>query len=211
MTSMGRKISHRDRIMLNVDDLRVRRDRLIDQIHTVFKDVKLGDGITLCEAGAIDSYGTDKELALAREMDQDIHWTQVDIEYADPGSSAMFFVDAAGFRFYLPAYLVYTLKHDFTQFFGGAPSELRSSNCIPSILNRSSTESSAISDGDGSPFGNFTRRECMCIARFLAFYAELQTNEYFDGAIEALKNHWGQYLSIQEMRNLQKIWPNRPS
>lgn len=204
---MGRKISHRDRIMLNVDDLRVRRDRLIDQIHTVFKDVKLGDGITLCEAGAIDGYGTDKECALAREMDQDIHWTQVDIEYADPGSSALSFVDASGFRFYLPAYLVYTLKHDFTEFFGGAPSELRSTNSVLYKLKKSSTESAARTDGDKNPFANFTRRECVCTARFLAFCAEL----LLDDAVEAIKNHWGQYLSIQELRNLQKIWPNRLS
>ena len=208
---MGRKISHRDRIMLNVDDLRVRRDRLIDQIHTVFKDVKLGDGITLCEAGAIDDYGTDKERALAREMDQDIHWTQVDLEEADPGCSARYFVDAAGFRFYLPAYLVYTLKHGFADVFGGGSSDSLNHEFTIYHLNASMYKSSEEYEDVKANYANFSRCERVCIARFLALYAELETNEIFDEAFEALRNHWGQYLSIQEMRNLQKIWPNRLS
>ncbi len=202
---------HQARIKRSIDDLRTRRDQLIAEIQNVFKDVELGDGITLCEAEVVDNYGTQEERARAREIDQDIHWSQVDLEEIDPGCTALHFVDPAGFRFYLPAYMEYTLKHGFSDIFGGVSTDSLNHEFAIYQLNASMYKSSEECEAVKANYANFSRCERVCIARFLALYAELETSEIFDEAFEALRNHWGQYLSIQEMRNLQKIWPNRLS
>lgn len=87
-----------------------RPQRLLDQIASAFAGVELGDGVSLHESAVIDNYGTDEERLAARTLDEKHDWHKV---IDDPELTLLFslgygglcFLDAEGFRFYLPACL----------------------------------------------------------------------------------------------------------
>lgn len=86
-------------------------ERLDGEIRAAFADVTRGEGITLHEADVIDDYGSDEERLAARQLDTDQHWSEVADELIERMSSALSFLDASGFHYYLPAYLSWTLRN----------------------------------------------------------------------------------------------------
>ena len=60
----------------------------------------------------IDDYGTPEEQRAARESDADTSWTDlIDNPAWEPdGSAALSFLDAIGFRYYLPAVMILSLR-----------------------------------------------------------------------------------------------------
>jgi hypothetical protein len=79
---------------------------VLDEIKRVFSEVRRGSGITLHETTVIDDHGSVEEREQARLKDTDHHWWDVPDEWIEknPGLS---FLDEAGFRYYLPAYMSY--------------------------------------------------------------------------------------------------------
>jgi hypothetical protein len=81
---------------------------LLRAIQEDFCGVELGDGISLHETVVIDNYGGPAERQKARGRDEKWDWHKL---VSDPelvricGVGGLDFYDAAGFRFYLPAYL----------------------------------------------------------------------------------------------------------
>ena len=77
------------------------------RIHHAFQDVRLGDGTSLHQAVAIDDFCSPAEVTNARKLDPEPHWTR--IPCSKIGSLALqgvpTFLDAAGYRHHLPAYL----------------------------------------------------------------------------------------------------------
>lgn len=80
------------------------------QIRSAFAQVAREDGITIHEADMLDSYGSDEQLAAARQLDTERHWTEVADATIERLSSALSFLDPRGFHFYLPAYMCWTLR-----------------------------------------------------------------------------------------------------
>ncbi|HEY0736971.1 MAG TPA: DUF6714 family protein [Herpetosiphonaceae bacterium] len=85
-------------------------ERLVGEIRTAFADVTRGAGVTLHEARVIDDYGSDEERLAARQLDTDQHWYEVPDELIAGRPDALSFLDEAGFYYYLPAYLSWTLR-----------------------------------------------------------------------------------------------------
>jgi hypothetical protein len=89
-------------------ELNARQQQLIDLIEAAFDGVKLGEGIGLNEAIALDDYAYHKERLQARAKDERDDWHKV---LDDPeligtsGGTALTYFDIAGFVFNLPAYL----------------------------------------------------------------------------------------------------------
>lgn len=88
-----------------------RRADLLREIERAFGDVELGDGVTLHEAAALDGYASKQECVQARALDDGRHWKEVtDQELVECGET-LFFMDELGVRFYLAAYMSWTIRH----------------------------------------------------------------------------------------------------
>lgn len=85
-----------------------RRDVLAPIIIAAFKDVTLEDGISLHEADALDGYGDTKA---ARLLDTEKSWMEVSLTEHRYNSAPLSFFDPKGFRFYLPAYMLWDLMN----------------------------------------------------------------------------------------------------
>ena len=85
-------------------------EQLISSLAESFRDVSLGNGITLHEANAIDLRLSVSEQRAMRRLDKASQWQNVPEEHLIKCSSALSFLDPAGFRFYLPAFLTFGLR-----------------------------------------------------------------------------------------------------
>lgn len=89
------------------------RQAVIEQIRTAFREVRIEDGVTLHEAEAIDDYGTygsAEERKAARLKDPESRWQDVPDEKIEK-MQVFPFLDVKGTRFYIPAYMIWTLKN----------------------------------------------------------------------------------------------------
>ncbi len=83
---------------------------LISEIEKGFGGVKLGDGIGVLEAIAIDRCASDKQRLKARESDYRESWKAIPAEVIEESYSALCFVDLKGMLFCLPAFMVFALR-----------------------------------------------------------------------------------------------------
>lgn len=87
------------------------RLRLIREVEVAFDGVALGNGVSLHQARALDKRASDAEVAAARPMDTEERWQDVPDEKIDRLADTLPFMDAEGFRFYLPRFMLFALKH----------------------------------------------------------------------------------------------------
>jgi hypothetical protein len=96
---------------------RFKRGQIAEQlklaIRGAFAGVTLGTGIGLQEAQCIDDGKNDKTRAACREQDEKENWGALPAEHLDRCNSSLFYFDAEGMRFHLPAYLVAALDGAF--------------------------------------------------------------------------------------------------
>jgi hypothetical protein len=85
------------------------KNELITKIRTVFKDIKLEDGIGLWEAQGLDDYASDDEILKLRAKDERSNWDNIPYEDIAYASSSLSFFDAKGMRFCLPKFLIFDL------------------------------------------------------------------------------------------------------
>ncbi len=87
--------------------------QLIASICIAFTGVRLENGISWQEATILDDYGSLEERRLARNLDEKEDWSQIPDTLIGSGKhqSAIVFLDVTGFKFYLPALMIFTLKH----------------------------------------------------------------------------------------------------
>jgi hypothetical protein len=81
-----------------------------DVIHKAFAGVKLGQGIGLMQGQGLDDYADDAALAELRSRDEADDWGQIDLDQLNAYSASLAFMDPAGMRFHLPAYLIADLQ-----------------------------------------------------------------------------------------------------
>ena len=87
------------------------RQRLVSQIEAAFDGVALGRGTSLHQARAIDDYEPEGVVAEARNADTESRWQGISDEKVEALWDALSFLDAEGFRFYIPRFMVYALHH----------------------------------------------------------------------------------------------------
>ena len=93
------------------EELRDIADR-VQQIHAAFAELTLGGGITLHQAHLEGFYDEDEEEWLAaRGKDMESHWAEVPDWKLESGFSPLHFLDAEGWRFYIPAFMCWSLKN----------------------------------------------------------------------------------------------------
>lgn len=92
------------------------RQALIAEIERAFDGVARGNGITLHQArvrdDSISTGAGEKEEAEARKLDTDTRWQDVpDSWMAELGDDLIFISDPEGFRYYVPAFMIWTLRN----------------------------------------------------------------------------------------------------
>ncbi|MCE9603756.1 MAG: hypothetical protein K8U03_02510 [Planctomycetia bacterium] len=98
-----------DRWLQNASEL----DPLVRRIEAAFAGQTLDDGIGLLEAQGLDDYAGASELAELRSRDEDADWRRIDSETLNHCYAAPTYLDARGFVFHLPAFLIAELSDTF--------------------------------------------------------------------------------------------------
>lgn len=87
---------------------------IIAQIVAAFDGVEREEGISLHEARVIDCYGSEAARKAAKAKDTDRRWQDISDIQIEDFYNALIFLDAKGFRYYIPAYAIWSLKHYMT-------------------------------------------------------------------------------------------------
>lgn len=90
-----------------------RTQAVIEEIRRAFCGVKLGDGISLLEANGLDDREDEETLAALRALDEKEDWEKIPAERLNHCFCSPSFLDPAGIRFNLPAFLTAELKGEY--------------------------------------------------------------------------------------------------
>ena len=97
-------------------------DQVIALIDAAFGGVMRDEGISWSECVVLDNYGSEAERAAARKLDHEPHWSKL-VEDATwepfPGVGGFSFIDALGFRYYLPPTMVRFVRGDISEWYPG--------------------------------------------------------------------------------------------
>jgi hypothetical protein len=87
------------------------KKKAVELIRSAFAGVDREGGTSLHQAQVLDDYGSDEELRAAAALDADRRWEDVPSHDIESHTSALSFVDPIGFRYYIAAYMVWSLEH----------------------------------------------------------------------------------------------------
>ena len=87
--------------------------QLIEEIKTAFEGVLLKDGIGINQADRIELQQRDVLIQKGRNLDRLwwTQWTEIEDKYISSYSDVMYYMDSAGLKWVLPAYMTYIVKH----------------------------------------------------------------------------------------------------
>src|SRR4026208_1212325 len=88
-----------------------REDNLIATIDKAFADVRLEDGVSLNMTEYNDSGGSAKHYAERAKQDERMDWHRSDGKTLQKFTATFSFTDLKGFRFYIPAYMTWTIRN----------------------------------------------------------------------------------------------------
>jgi hypothetical protein len=86
-------------------------DVLLKLIEDAFDGVTRGDAITLHQATVIDDYGSEDEFLAAAKFDTEVRWQDVPDSAIVENPAPFHFLDNAGFRYYLPAFMSWAIRN----------------------------------------------------------------------------------------------------
>lgn len=86
-------------------------EKLLHQIWWAFRKVRLEDGISMTQARAMDDYMSPEQCQKARRADQEESWTDLTDDKIEKYNDVLTFLDTKGFRFYIPAFMRWVLRH----------------------------------------------------------------------------------------------------
>lgn len=131
---------------------------MIEEIKSAFNDVKRGNSTTLHEALAIDNWQPDHLVTAARKLDTDTRWQDVPEHLLRNHVSVLSFLDDLGFRYYLPAFLVYGLTNQ---------DQAVLDSCEFHLLNEKGKSLRQSNAASIAAKCNFSKEQSKAIARFL--------------------------------------------
>lgn len=164
------------------------RVAIIEEITAAFHGVPRGE-ITLHEADVWDNYGSEEEAEQARSLDIDNCWEDIPEEWIEECSSALPFLDPQSWRYYIPAYMIWTLKN------------YENSDSIVSewtvytfcMLNRSKNEPDS-KENDLERFQQLNQKQSAAVYLFLKYMGE----HYLDDAEEAIQQYWKKFSPAEQ-------------
>ena len=85
-------------------------ERIVAEVADAFRDVQLEDGETIHEADLEGAYSDDSVRLAAREKDPEVNWRDIP-DWKLDGLHPHGFFDLKGWRFHIPAYMIWTLRN----------------------------------------------------------------------------------------------------
>lgn len=85
--------------------------RLIDEISTAFAGVQLEDGDSLNMTEYYDSGDSAVKFLEAAKLDERNEWGRIPDSVLESFTVTFCFTDLKGFRFYIPAYMIWTIRN----------------------------------------------------------------------------------------------------
>ena len=163
---------------------------LIAQITAAFEGVSREGGISLRESEVLDWAGP----AEARALDMDTRWQDVSDDDLKYYASSMYFLDAIGLCYYLPAFMSYVLRHfrpdiDYDEDF------VLMHTLWHLEVNQYNHKRYAEMQQ------SMTRPQKEAIGSFLQFIATQGNEFYREDAARALRDHWGQFCDNPQDAN----------
>ncbi len=86
-------------------------ESILQAIWHAFRKVRLEDGISMAQARAMDDYNSQQECRAARAKDKEKSWEDIADDKIEEYCDVLPWLDAKGFRFYLPAFMRWTLRN----------------------------------------------------------------------------------------------------
>jgi hypothetical protein len=170
-----------------MDELATIRDSVINEIRAVFNGVLREDGVSMHEAEVIDAYGSDEQRARARSRDTELDWENIGAQDIERHSQILPFLDPKGFRYYLPAYMVWALQN-----FGNSDS-LSVDNTIYALQLPAKRN---LREWQLERFKAFNRKQAYAILRFLRFMVDYSRGYADEGAAyDAITGYWNQFAT----------------
>ncbi|WP_425394992.1 DUF6714 family protein [Aeoliella sp.] len=148
------------------------KSQLLDFISHVFYGVSLGAGTGLMEGEGMDSHASAAKLAELRAMDEKEDWKAIPHARLNQYCTGLCFMDPAGMRFHLPAFLVAHLERSLDQ------------DILFHLI---------YLDNDAtSRFGLLSTEQRKAVAKFLEFCLQddPRTEPIRDSIQSALDNYW---------------------
>jgi hypothetical protein len=176
--------------MNDAHEFESRRRELIGEITSAFSGVSREGGTTLHEAIAIDDMESAEEQRAARSLDVELSWQDVPDADISDCSSALSFLDEKGFRYYIPAFMTYALKH------WEDDEEAVLSTSVFHLLHE---RSKSLRQSDPASIAgryNFTGAQVAAVARFLRFvldFNEFRATEATAGAVQK----WERFCNLR--------------
>ena len=84
---------------------------LLEQITSAFEGTVLGDGISLNMTEFYDSGGSARKSAERAKLDERFDWKSIPDSVLERHQVTFSFTDLEGYRFYLPAYMCWTIRN----------------------------------------------------------------------------------------------------
>ncbi len=162
------------------------RAALIAEIERAFGDVRRGNGITLHQARVLDDYGNEQEQAEARKSDTDTRWQSIPDSWIENLCDTLAFLDPEGFRYYIPAFMIWALKYHDTS----------ASFAVDAAVYILCLEDGKLRAWQLERYRLLAKPQAIAIAHFLDYCAHQAHMGNMDDAVakEALDAHWGQFL-----------------
>ncbi|MCW3095898.1 MAG: hypothetical protein JWL77_1516 [Chthonomonadaceae bacterium] len=162
-----------------------RHTALIAQIRMAFAGVTRMGGVSLHEADVIDGYGSPQQRNAARKLDTDRVWWEVPDADIERYHWILSFLDATGFRYYIPAYMTWTLAHYEHSESDSGDKTIYALDC-----------GERRNDHKLQYFKLFSREQSEAVCAFLRFMEDDPTGMADSGAaLGALKRYWGQFCA----------------
>jgi hypothetical protein len=156
----------------------------LDAIRRAFAGVPRG-AVTLHEADVIDDYGSDAARREARRLDRDGSWDQIPDEDIERYSNVLCFLDPEGWRYHIPAYMTWTLRH-----FRASQSFTVDATIYtfdPHVGDRHLRRHS------GARFRLLDEAQSRAVCRFLRYMADQDDYADAGAARHALDAYWGRF------------------
>jgi hypothetical protein len=153
---------------------------IIAAIRAAFRGVARG-AITLHEAEVIDDYGTDEERAAARELDTERGWEEIPDAYVEECPSALYHVDPESWRYYVPRYMEWSIRH-----FRSSDSFLVDST----IYGFNPSTDATLLEHEMERYRTLTAEQAQAVCRFLRYMARHADHADADAADDALRKYW---------------------
>lgn len=141
-------------------------------VRSAFNGVKLGNGIGLREADAIDDYASKEVREQKRQEDEKNDWSKITVDDLNQFHCSLAFFDADGMRFHMPAFMV---------------AEIDSHLELPSSL----FYLTDLSDYRKAQFQSLTQAQRAAVRQFLLWCIDQAEYEYERPEIEtSLNEYW---------------------